>query len=382
MSVQGLLASFAAELQARGFRVGGLVQHTSRDGFGRKTGMELVALDSGEAVQIAQKLGPGAGCTVDTQGVAAATAVLRRAIKDRVDLVVVNKFGPLETEGGGLADEAMSAMAEGVPLLIAVGADRLPRWLEFCGGLCDVLTPDPAALWRWWGPHRLIEDLRRGVADTPVRRVVSGARYLMVEGPYGLGLAWRPEGGDVPPPVAGISLAVLAAGVDSWNPLDNALGWAAINAHYNRFDLAAESKNGLDLFADVGGRVVAVGAFPGLASRLPNALIVECRPEAGHYPAEAAEWLLPGAEAAVVTATTLANRSLPRLLEQAQGARVALVGPSAPLTPRLFSYGVEAVCGFIATDADALADAVAAGGGARAIRPFGRPATLRVAAQP
>lgn len=67
-TAETLLGAFAADLAARGWRVGGLIQRTSRDRDGRKTGMELVALDTGESVPIGQPLGSGAGgdaCAVD-----------------------------------------------------------------------------------------------------------------------------------------------------------------------------------------------------------------------------------------------------------------------------------------------------------------------------
>ena len=45
---------------------------------------------------------------------------------------------------------------------------------------------------------------------------------------------------------AGTSLKDLAGLVNSPHSLDVSLGIAACNAHYNRFDLAAETGNGLD----------------------------------------------------------------------------------------------------------------------------------------
>ena len=79
----------------------------------------------------------------------------------------------------------------------------------------------------------------------------------------------------------------------------------------------------------------------------------------------------------IITSATLANRSLPRLLAMTRHARIAQVGPGAPLTERLFSYGIEVTSGLIAEDKDGLARVVAEGGGARDLKQFGRPATLR-----
>ena len=122
---------------------------------------------------------------------------------------------------------------------------------------------------------------------------------------------------------------------------------------------------------------MVIGAFPGIAERLPGIKVIDRRPGPGQYPEEAAEILLPAAETVIITSATLANRSLPRLLDMTRNARVALVGPGAPLTGRLFSYGIEILSGLIIKDAAGLAQVVAEGGGARDLKRFGRQATLR-----
>ncbi|HSV28853.1 MAG TPA: DUF364 domain-containing protein, partial [Candidatus Omnitrophota bacterium] len=68
--------------------------------------------------------------------------------------------------------------------------------------------------------------------------------------------------------------------------------------------------------------------------------------------------------------------TLPRLLHLARDARVALVGPGAPLTPRLFDYGIDVLAGLVATDAEGLVACVAGGGGPRDIKRFCRQAAI------
>lgn len=381
-----LLAAFADEVKRRGWRVGGLVQRTLRDANGRKLGMELQELDTGQVVSIGQPLGSGAGgdaCAVDPAAVADSTAALRRAIADKVDLLVFNKWSFLEKGGRGMADEMLEAMAGGLPVLTSVQAPLLQDWWTFSGGRCRLLPMERTALWQWWGRQRLYQDLVLGVGDGMALRVVVGQNFTLVEGPHGVGLASTPPRnapGCKPAPeagrYAGRSLRELAALVESWNPAEVAIGLAAIGAHNNRYDLAGEASNGLDsLPAD--GRVVVVGGFPGIRDRLPGCHVVEMAPEDGEYPAAAADWLLPTCDVAVMTASALTNHSLPRLLELAEGARVALVGPSTPLCPRLFDHGIEVLSGLVATDPDGLARVIAEGGAARDAKRYGRPVTLR-----
>jgi len=382
---EALMAQFAAALAERGFRLGGLIQQTRRDGAGRKLDMVVTELDSGRQLSIGQALGKESkACMLDSQALAEASQAPRRATKNGVDLLFFNKFSKSEREGQGLAAEMLAAMAEGIPTLTAVPGVLVEEWSVFTGGRTDLVAPTLDALWRWWGADRLPRDLALGVADVPVRRVVVGLNWTLVEGPDGIGLAQTPERGSPgcrPRPgageTAGRSLRELAAGIESTDPFDQALAVAACNAHYNRFDLAAEEANGLDSFGSSGGGTVVIGAFPGIADRLPGAKVIDRRPGPGQFPEAAAEALLPGAEAALITASTLANGSLPRLLELAAFARIALVGPGAPLTPRLFSYGIEVTSGLVARDPDGLARAVAEGGGARDIKRFCHVACLR-----
>ena len=383
LAVDDLLDRFVAELRQRGFRVGGVVQRNYGTTCDCADRMELVDVATGEAFNISQNLGrESQSCRVDPGGVADASQVLRRAIESRVDLLVVNKFAGLEANGKGLADELLAAIAEGIPVLTSVGSRFLNEWQTFTGGFTALLSPDEGALWRWWGTHRLYDDLLNGVEDAPVRRVTIGAKWIMVETDATVGLAARPAsslGAELPPAErwagAGLNALSLPA-ARSWDPLEAAVGVAALNAHYNRPDLAGDAANGLDLFTGMDSRVVVVGAFPQLAKRLPNAQVIEMRPGADEYPETAADWLLPGAEGAAITASSLANRTLPRLLTAARGARVALVGPGTPLTPRLFRYGIGWLAGFVVEDREAVRRVILDGGSSQGFHRFGRFVTL------
>ncbi|HEY0838129.1 MAG TPA: DUF2478 domain-containing protein [Azospirillum sp.] len=382
--VDALLDGFVHDLQQRGFRVGGVVQRNygARDDCSDR--MELVDVATGRAFAISQNLGrESRACRVDPAGVADATQALRRAIEERADLIVVNKFAGLEAHGEGLSDEILTAISEGIPVLISVGSRFINEFQTFTGGYTDLLTPDREALWRWWGAARLYEDLALGVADAEVRRVLVGPKWVMVEADGGVGLAARPAfapdaGIPAPDGWAGTRLKDLARlAARSWDPLEMAVGVAALNAHYNRADLRGPDVNGLDLLKGVEGRVVVVGGFPQVAQRLPDAHVIEIAPRPGEYPEPACDWLLPGAEGALVTASALANRTLPRLLTAARGARVVLVGPGTPLTPRLFDYGIDTLSGFVVRDATAVAEAIAAGAASKQFHVHGRFVTLQ-----
>jgi uncharacterized protein (DUF4213/DUF364 family) len=169
-----------------------------------------------------------------------------------------------------------------------------------------------------------------------------------------------------------LSLRQLAGLSQSWDPVEMALGIAAINAHTNRYDLDGRSGNGTQALSHLGGRVVAIGAFPGLADILPDCAVIETDPRPGEFPIVAMDTLLPGCGAAVVNSSALINRNLPRILRLAQGSRIALVGPSTPLTPRLYAYGLDILGGLVISDPNGLAAAIRAGATPREFGRFGR----------
>ena len=63
-----------------------------------------------------------------------------------------------------------------------------------------------------------------------------------------------------------------------------------------------------------------------------------------------------------MTATTLINKTMPRLLELSRNARVVVAGPSTPLHPLMFDHGIELLGGLIVDDEASLWRAVAEGG--------------------
>ena len=78
--------------------------------------------------------------------------------------------------------------------------------------------------------------------------------------------------------------------------------------------------------------------------------IIEAMPEIGDYPYQAAEYLIPGSDFVFLGPLTLIDKSLPRLLELAEGAFIGMVGPASTLAPVLFEYGIDEMDGFVIKD--------------------------------
>jgi molybdate transport system ATP-binding protein len=151
-----LLAAFAHDLLGAGVAVAGLIQINAGAGCA-ELDMELEALGSGRRINICQDLGPGSAnaCRLDPAGLAEAAAALRQALDRPARLVVINKFGRMEAEGGGLIGEIGATVAAGLPLLIGVPERFAAAWDTFAGGMDEKLACKRAALEAWWAARAL-----------------------------------------------------------------------------------------------------------------------------------------------------------------------------------------------------------------------------------
>lgn len=147
-STRPVLDAFASELHRRGLAVHGLVQEATPG-----HGMDAIDLHSGQRIalkrptryEVDHKL-----CSLNLSQLAEATMALRRALDDRADIAIVERFGKTERDGGGLADDLLALMAGGVPTVVTVPEEELDAWARFSGGLGDVLECRLEALLAWW----------------------------------------------------------------------------------------------------------------------------------------------------------------------------------------------------------------------------------------
>ncbi|MDH3449651.1 MAG: DUF2478 domain-containing protein [Gammaproteobacteria bacterium] len=144
------LQRFVDRLKQRGVRVGGILQQASLGARGEVTGLHAVDIDSGQRYPLTRPVRNEDECGLDVAALAETTGIIRRAVDDRVALLVVEKFGEQEQSGKGLNDEILHAIAAGIPLLIAVSEAALPIWQERSGELGSIIDFDAEAFDRWW----------------------------------------------------------------------------------------------------------------------------------------------------------------------------------------------------------------------------------------
>ena len=194
--------------------------------------------------------------------------------------------------------------------------------------------------------------------------------------------------------ISGMRLRDLACWIKSWNFYEAAMGLAAINSALNAQEVLKSNCGELldetktqDVFTCLhdelrGKRVAVIGHFHNL-ERLSNICelsILERKPGQGDIPDPACEYILGEQDVVIMTATTLINKTMPRLLALSRNARIVVAGPSTPLHPLMFEHGVDLLGGLIVDDEPSVWRAVAEGGQKALFNQGGR--MVKVSSQP
>lgn len=223
---------------------------------------------------------------------------------------------------------------------------------------------------------------RAGIA-APVRQVQMGLNWTAVE-VQGIGLSFSPV--DVPRTLPwsgtlrGRSAADLVGWLSRWEPAEAAVALATANAVINHDNpllaaatlLQGDAPGHLRVFEHFTSqvqqqRVAVIGRYPGLDALWSGIdfRCIERRPQGMDLPDTAAEYELPEADWVFITASSIANKTLPRLLQLSRHAQVVLMGPSLPWLEEWRGFGVNYLAGIKVCDADTLWPVVAEGGGTR-----------------
>jgi len=179
--------------------------------------------------------------------------------------------------------------------------------------------------------------------------------------------------------LTGKPITDLAAWILDWNPYQASVAMAAINSCINSRTLpdsvVVEPQEGhanlavFDYFLPQlhNQKVVVVGHYPGIEryQDLMQLSVLERQPEARDLPDSACEFLLPNADWVFLTASSIPNKTFPRLAELASNAKTVLMGPTLPWLPQLHEFGIDYLAGVEITDSNALYHTAAEGGGVR-----------------
>ncbi len=211
-------------------------------------------------------------------------------------------------------------------------------------------------------PGSVIDDLLASMPEKPValREVRVGAFWTVVWGEFGAGLASTQRDTHTPHGHSLIRWAgdltdhtaqELAGLLQARSPMETALGMAAVNSLLDVDESRLTDRNAAEeiIQRGEGKRVVIVGHFP-FIPRVRRAVahldVLELDPGHDELPTKAAAGVIPQADVVAITGTSLVNRTFDRLTAHCRtDAFVLLLGPTSPLSPVLFDYGVDLIAG-------------------------------------
>ena len=156
-AIDAVMRMVADHLVGHGHALAGFVQRNQPCPGRARCDMILEERSSGERFGISEDRGPHArGCMLDVDELLRAVASATRGLDAGADLVMVNKFGKTETEGGGFRPFIAEALARDVPVLIAVPYRNLDAWRLFAEAytidhVIDALPGDADSLCRVLG---------------------------------------------------------------------------------------------------------------------------------------------------------------------------------------------------------------------------------------
>ncbi len=150
------------------------------------------------------------------------------------------------------------------------------------------------------------------------------------------------------------------------NELEASIGIATINSALNRDNLKLKKINAYDLLPNY-NNVGVVGRFPfikKLKHQINKLYVFELFPQKGEYHSKYLKNYINELDILAITATTLINHTFEELVKyKTNKTKIILLGPSTPLSPILFDYGIDIISGTIIKDKDLFINGIKEGKG-------------------
>ncbi len=207
---------------------------------------------------------------------------------------------------------------------------------------------------------KIVTDLLNLLPSTPVpvRQVLIGVHWTMVSSKYaGLSSTLVGSGPHRHNNLQGAgelhqkTAQELAQWVLSDNLLEASVGVAALNSLLEVDETKAKQINAAEVIAQKssGKNLAVIGHFPfvdHMKTIAKNCWVIEKRPFGDDFPEDTAQQFLPQADVVAITGTAFINRTMETLLTLCHPASLVIVlGPSTPLSPVLFDYGIHILSG-------------------------------------
>jgi len=223
-----------------------------------------------------------------------------------------------------------------------------------------------------------VEDVRIGLHWTGVSINVNGELRCglasTVSASYDHGTGFDvPNAGSL----TGMSGLEMAQMVFDEHPVRVGLGLAAVNALLKPCQSLWEEINAEHVIARIGENenVGLVGRFPfifRLREKVKNLYVFEQNPQPGEYSQAQMKDILPDCKVVAITGMTMINHTFEEILSHKSNSAVCLLmGPTTPITPRLFDFGVDLVSGAVVENIEAVMLHISQGAAFRQIHKAG-----------
>ncbi len=144
------LLKIADRLKRQGYRLAGAIRTQLPSGDEDRCDMFLEDLATSTIYPMSQNLGAGSdACRLDDGALDTIAERVEASLQDGADILILNKFGKQESEGRGLRTPIVSAVEQGIPVLVGLSSGRVDSWNEFCGAAGEIFDLGDQAVDRW-----------------------------------------------------------------------------------------------------------------------------------------------------------------------------------------------------------------------------------------
>ncbi len=171
--------------------------------------------------------------------------------------------------------------------------------------------------------------------------------------------------------LVGKNASYLLDKIFSYDLLDSTLALASANALLNKKTDSIE----YDIIDSINKEqsVVMIGYFGPLVSiiekKAKKFIICERHPRGGAYPDYAEYFELKKCDVAIVSATTLINKTIDNILDITKASTLAILGPSCPMNKKIFeNTNVTHLCGSFVENIDKAKTIISQGGGTQKLK--------------
>lgn len=232
--------------------------------------------------------------------------------------------------------------------------------------------------------YQLLLDKVAAQETIEIEEIIIGLTWTLCRTVNSTGLAMSPPTQTRTLPWAGTlrgkKINEIAQWITAWQMHEATVGLAAINAVINHnnpllakaISLSQTSQPNLAVFEYFlprlsGKKVTVIGRYPYLEriAAQVELTVLERQPQDTDLLDTACEFILPESDWVFLTASSLSNKTFPRLAELSRHAQLVLMGPSVPWLAEFADFGVNFLAGVAINDAELLRQTVSEGGGVR-----------------